>query len=50
MFRGDAAASRTSQPIMWNGQPVSDEEFFQAMEDESRLIYEFEVHKQYGML
>jgi hypothetical protein len=35
-------------PISWFGRDFSDEEFTQAMIDQERLVYEFEVHRSYG--
>jgi hypothetical protein len=37
-----------SGPINWFGRDFSDEEFIQAMIEE-RLVYEFEVHRSYGI-
>jgi hypothetical protein len=34
---------------MWFGQKKTIEEFRQAMIDEERLVYEFEVKRAYGM-
>jgi hypothetical protein len=36
-------------PISWFGRDYSDEEFLQAMIDQERLVYEFEVHRSYGI-
>jgi hypothetical protein len=38
-----------SGPINWFGRDFSDEEFIQAMIDQERLVYEFEVHRSYGI-
>ena len=38
-----------SGPINWFGRDFSDEEFVQAMVDQERLVYEFEVHRSYGL-
>jgi PPOX class probable F420-dependent enzyme len=35
--------------LMWFGKPKPREEFLQAMIDERRLIYEFEVTREYGL-
>jgi PPOX class probable F420-dependent enzyme len=35
--------------IVWYGQPKTIDEFKQAMRDEQRLIYEFDVVRSYGM-
>jgi hypothetical protein len=35
-------------PISWFGREFSDEEFLQAMVDQERLIYQFEIHRSYG--
>jgi PPOX class probable F420-dependent enzyme len=40
---------RPSGPLSWFGQDLDQEAFRQAMVDEQRLIYEFEVHRTYGM-
>jgi hypothetical protein len=37
-----------SGPINWFGRDFNDEEFLQAMVDQERLVYEFEVHRSYG--
>jgi hypothetical protein len=36
--------------LMWFGKPKTREEFLQAMIDERRLIYEFDVTREYGLL
>jgi hypothetical protein len=36
-------------PLSWFGRDFSDEEFIQAMIDQERLVYEFEVHRSYGL-
>jgi hypothetical protein len=38
-----------SGPINWFGRDFSDEEFIQAMIEQERLVYEFEVHRSYGI-
>jgi PPOX class probable F420-dependent enzyme len=35
--------------LMWYGKPKTREEFLQAMIDERRLIYEFDVTREYGL-
>lgn len=35
--------------LLWEGEEKTREEFLQIMVDEQRLIYEFEVHRTYGM-
>jgi hypothetical protein len=35
-------------PISWFGRNFSDEEFLQAMIDQERLVYQFEVNRSYG--
>jgi hypothetical protein len=42
-------AERTPAPLSWFSGEVSEEEFRQAMVDERRLIYEFEIHHTYGL-
>ena len=46
-------ASMTPAPaagtIMWYGKPLTVEAFLQAMNDEQRLIYEFEPLRAYGL-
>jgi Pyridoxamine 5'-phosphate oxidase len=36
-------------PLSWFGGELTDEEFLRTMTEEQRLIYEFEVHRSYGM-
>ena len=36
-------------PLSWFGGELAEDEFFRAMVDERRLIYEFEVHHTYGL-
>jgi Pyridoxamine 5'-phosphate oxidase len=38
-----------SGPISFFGRDFSDEEFIQAMIEQERLVYEFEVHRSYGI-
>lgn len=40
---------RPSGPLSWFGGELAEDEFLQAMVDERRLIYEFEVHHSYGL-
>jgi hypothetical protein len=40
---------RPDGPLSWFGGMLSEDEFRQAMVEERRLIYEFEVHRSYGM-
>ena len=34
--------------ISWGGKPMSIDEFKQAMRDDSRLVYQFEIQRAYG--
>lgn len=36
-------------PLTWYGDELDDEGFVQRMVDERRLIYEFDVHRAYGL-
>jgi hypothetical protein len=40
---------KASGPLSWFGSELDEEEFLQAMADEGRLIYEFEVQRAYGL-
>jgi PPOX class probable F420-dependent enzyme len=40
---------RPTGPLSWFSGELSEEEFRQAMVDERRLIYEFEIHHTYGL-
>lgn len=40
---------RPDGPLTWYGGELDEEEFKQRMVDEQRLIYEFDVHKGYGL-
>jgi len=40
---------RPTGPLSWFGGELSPEDFLRAMEEEQRLIYEFEVVRGYGM-
>jgi hypothetical protein len=42
------AGREDKSKLAWNGKPLSREAFLQAMVDEHRLIYEFEVKREYG--
>lgn len=50
LFRVMQGHTDSAQPIMWNGTPMAEEEFLNAMSDERRLIYEFEVKHSYGLI
>ena len=40
---------RPTGPLSWFGGELSEDDFIQAMVDEGRLLYEFEVHHTYGL-
>jgi hypothetical protein len=40
---------KPSGPVDWFGGELTEEEFLRTMVDEQRLIYEFEVHRSYGL-
>lgn len=40
---------RPTGPLSWFGGELSEDQFKQAMIDERRLIYEFDVHRSYGL-
>jgi PPOX class probable F420-dependent enzyme len=40
---------RPTGPLSWFGGELSEEDFLQAMVDERRLVYDFDVHHTYGM-
>jgi hypothetical protein len=40
---------RPTGPLSWFNGELAEPEFLQAMVDEGRLIYEFEVHRTYGL-
>ena len=40
---------RADGPLNWFGKEQPEEEFLQTMADEGRLIYEFDVHRAYGL-
>jgi uncharacterized pyridoxamine 5'-phosphate oxidase family protein len=41
--------NRPSGPLSWFGGDLDEAAFLQAMRDEDRLVYEFEVHRSYGL-
>jgi hypothetical protein len=40
---------KPSGPLSWFGGELTEEEFLRAMVEEQRLIYDFEVHRTYGL-
>lgn len=42
--------NRPSGPLSWVGGELDEDAFLQAMVDENRLVYEFAVHRSYGLL
>jgi hypothetical protein len=48
MFRQMQA--KPEGPIRWFDRDMDEPEFLQAMVDEGRLIYQFEVQRSYGLL
>ena len=36
-------------PLSWFGRELDEDEFLRTMREEKRLIYEFEVHRTYGL-
>jgi hypothetical protein len=40
---------RPTGPLTWFNGELSEDQFLQAMVDEGRLIYDFEVHRSYGL-
>jgi hypothetical protein len=40
---------RPGGPLSWFGGELDEDAFLQAMADEHRLIYEFDVHRSYGL-
>ena len=46
----DQEAVKPPGQIVWQGKPLTREQFRQAMVDEKRLIYELEIERAYGML
>jgi uncharacterized pyridoxamine 5'-phosphate oxidase family protein len=47
MFR--EMQGRPDGPLSWFGGEVEEEDFLRLMVDEGRVIYEFDVHRTYGM-
>jgi hypothetical protein len=41
--------ARPSGPLSWFGGELDEEDFLQAMRDEKRLVYQFEVTRTYGL-
>lgn len=41
--------NRPSGPLSWFGGDLTEEEFLDRMVEEQRLIYEFDVHRTYGL-
>ena len=41
--------SRPSGSLTWNGRELDEDAFMQAMDDEHRLVYEFDVQHSYGL-
>jgi len=44
-----ARMDRPAGTLFWEGKPRTTDEFLQVMVDEQRLVYEFEVIRDYGM-
>jgi hypothetical protein len=40
---------RPTGPLSWFGRDLDEEQFLQTMVEEGRLVYEFEVHRTYGL-
>jgi hypothetical protein len=40
---------RPTGPLSWFGGDIAEDEFLRAMVDEERLVFEFAVHRAYGM-
>ncbi len=40
---------KSTGPLSWFGGELAEEDFLRAMVDEGRLVYEFEVHRSYGL-
>jgi hypothetical protein len=45
-----AGMEKPAGQILWQGKPLTREQFRQAMVDEKRLVYELEIERAYGML
>ncbi|MBO0691814.1 MAG: pyridoxamine 5'-phosphate oxidase family protein [Acidimicrobiaceae bacterium] len=41
--------NRPSGPLSWFGGELDEASFLQRMSEEGRLVYEFEVHRSYGI-
>lgn len=41
--------NRPTGPLSWFGTEVDEASFLQRMAEEGRLVYEFEVHRSYGI-
>jgi hypothetical protein len=41
--------AKATGALQWFGDELSEEEFLRTMADEGRLIYQFEVHRSYGL-
>jgi PPOX class probable F420-dependent enzyme len=53
LFRAMQAGAQPGPPpghLMWQGKPLSTEEFRRAMVEERRLIYELTIERAYGLL
>ncbi|MBO0713696.1 MAG: pyridoxamine 5'-phosphate oxidase family protein [Acidimicrobiales bacterium] len=40
---------RPTGPLAWFGRDLDEEQFLQTMVDEGRLVYQFDVHRTYGL-
>jgi hypothetical protein len=47
LFR--ALQHKPEGPLTWFGGELAEADFLQAMVDDGRILYEFEVHRSYGM-
>jgi hypothetical protein len=45
----DALQSKPTGPLGWFGADLEEADFLRAMEEEGRLIYEFDVQRTYGL-
>jgi PPOX class probable F420-dependent enzyme len=41
--------NRPTGPLSWFGGELDEDAFIQAMEDEGRLVYQFEIERTYGL-
>jgi hypothetical protein len=41
--------NKPTGPLRWFGRELGEEDFLRTMTEEQRLIYEFEVHRSYGL-